>query len=478
MSKRKELWTWTAVDLAEAIKAGEISSREAVQGCLERLEAINPTINAVVDLMAEEALAAADEADKLRREGGSLGLLHGVPVTIKINVDYKGRPTTGGVPAFANRIAHHDSTTVNNFRKAGAIIFGRTNVPAFSHRYFTDNELHGRTLNPWDKSRTPGGSSGGAAAAVASGIGPLAHGNDRAGSIRHPAYCCGVPGLRPSFGRVPDYIPPGIEERGLTSQLTFAHGVLARNIRDVGLGFSALSEPEPRDPWSVPISTPSDTKPMPSRVAMFLSDTSADIDPAVPGAIRTAARWLEDAGYAIEEVTPPHYKEAASLFWTLLMTEERAASIEERSSSTIAIEQYGDEAVKAVRKANMAAAAKLSFDGYIKAIARRTTILREWLEFLERYPLVLMPVCWQRPWIIDSDLQGEAVLARMIVAHEPMLAVSLLGLPGLSVPTGFVDGVPMGVQLVAGRFREDVVLAAGAVIERQAAIPLPVTPKA
>ena len=475
MATRDELWTWSGVDLAASIRRGDISAREAVQSCLQRLEEVNPTINAVVDVMAEEALDAADHADKARCEGGELGSLHGVPVTIKINVDYKGRPTTSGVVAFANRIAQHDSTTVTNLRKAGAIIFGRTNVPAFSHRYFTDNDLHGRTFNPWDKGRTPGGSSGGAAAAVATGIGPLAHGNDRAGSVRHPAYCCGVSGLRPSFGRVPDYLPPGVEEQGLTSQFTFAHGVLARHVRDVKIGFEALAAPEPRDPWSGPVVTPADPKP--GRVAMFQNDPSADIDPAMPAAIRTAAHWLEDAGYEVEEVAPPHFNEAVSLFWTLLMTEERAASLKERASSTRIIEQFGDEAVKRVRKGTMAAASQLDYNGYIKAIARRTTILGEWLEFFERYPLLIMPVCWQRAWVVDHDQGGGyAVVKSMAVAHGPMLAVSVLGLPGMSVPTGLDDGVPMGVQLVAGRFQEHVIFAAAEAIEKRAAMRLPIAP--
>ncbi len=153
------------------------------------------------------------------RSTAALGILHGVPVTIKINVDYAGRPTTNGVKAFAFTNAEEDSVSVANLRKAGAVIMGRTNVPGFSTRYFTDNDLHGRTLNPWDASRTPGGSSGGAAAAVAAGIGPIGHGNDRAGSVRYPAYACGVTGLRPSLGRVPDFNPSAAEERGLSSQM-------------------------------------------------------------------------------------------------------------------------------------------------------------------------------------------------------------------------------------------------------------------
>jgi amidase len=472
---KDELWTWSAADLAAAIKAGTISSREAVASCLTRLDAVNPTINAVVDVMADVALAAADRADKARHDGAEVGPLHGVPITIKINVDYKGRPTTNGVVAFADHIAQDDSTTVKNLRNAGAVIFGRTNVPCFSTRYFTDNDLHGRTLNPWDAGRTPGGSSGGAAAAVAAGIGPLAHGNDRAGSVRFPAYCCGVPGLRPSFGRVADYVPPGIEERGITSQFTFAQGMLGRHVRDVALGFSALAAAERRDPWWVPAPLLADAKP--SRVAMFADEPTADIDTAVPAALRKAAAWLQEAGYQVEEVTPPHFKEAAALFWTLLMTEERTASTEERAASSRGIERFGDQAVKRARAGTLASASQFDFDGYLKAIARRTTILREWLTFFERYPILLMPVSWQRPWPIDFDQQGDDAVRRMLGAHEPMLAVSLLGLPGLSVPTGLVEGVPMGVQLVAGRFEEHRILAAGEAIESRAAMPTPVNPK-
>jgi amidase len=182
-----EFWRWQACDLAQAIRTRRISSREAVMSCLARLAAVNPCINAVVDCLPEEALAAADAADRAVATAEPLRPLHGVPVTIKINVDYAGRATTNGVVAFKDRIAQADSPPVANWRKAGAIIIGRTNVPPFSARFFTDNALYGRTLNPWDAGRTPGGSSGGAAAAVATGIGALAHGNDRAGSIRYPA---------------------------------------------------------------------------------------------------------------------------------------------------------------------------------------------------------------------------------------------------------------------------------------------------
>lgn len=264
-----ELWRWRAADLAQAIRTRRISSRDTVQSCLARLERVNPRLNAVVDLLAQEALAAADRADAAVKAGDALGPLHGVPVTVKINVDYGGRATTNGVVAFKDLIAKEDSVPVANLRKAGAVIFGRTNVPGFSTRYFTDNALHGRTLNPHDPKRTPGGSSGGAAAAVAAGIGPIGHGNDRAGSIRYPAYACGVVGLRPSFGRVSDFNPGTAEERGLSSQFCNVQGPLARSIADARLSLAALAARDARDPWWVPAPLASGDAGRPCRVAMF-----------------------------------------------------------------------------------------------------------------------------------------------------------------------------------------------------------------
>ncbi|MEJ0050106.1 MAG: amidase family protein [Methylovirgula sp.] len=461
-----DLWRWSAVDLAAGIRTRRISSREAVTSCLLRLDEVNPAINAVVDVMAEEALAAADRADAAVSAGEPLGGLHGVPVTLKINVDYEGRPTTNGVVAFADRVAKEDAPPVANWRKAGAIIIGRTNVPAFCARFFTDNALHGRTLNPWAPGRTPGGSSGGAAAALACGIGPLAHGNDRAGSIRQPAYACGVTGIRPSLGRVPG-LQQSEREPTLISQLCNMQGPLARNIADLRLGLEAMARVDPRDPWWCPV--PFDLGECgPTRVALFDDLPGVEIDPAVREALRKAASCLEGCGYHVEEAVPPRFTEAARLFFTLVKTEER-------SGSSRLIDEFGDDALRRARASTMATAESLSFEDYIAALARRTTILREWQLFMERYPLILMPVSWKLPAPVDLDQTGDAAVAEMIASLHPLLAISVLGLPGLAVPTGFADGVPVGVQLVASRFREDVCFAAGEIIEAQCG-PAPIWP--
>jgi amidase len=267
-----ELWRWTATDLAAAIQKRQITSREATMSCLARIDSVNPAVNAVVDVLADEALATADMLDQVLQSGHSYGPLHGVPVTVKVNVDIKGHATTSGVVAFQNNIASDDSASVRNLRVAGAVIIGRTNCPAFAFRWFSDNDLYGRTYNPWDRSITPGGSSGGAGAAVAVGMGTLAHGNDIAGSVRYPAYCCGVPGIRPSLGRVPSFNPSSASTpAGITSQLLSVQGLLGRTIQDLRIGLEALAARDVRDPWWVPAPLTGPQPNTPLKVALVRS---------------------------------------------------------------------------------------------------------------------------------------------------------------------------------------------------------------
>lgn len=465
-----ELWRWQACDLAHAIRTRQISAREAVASCLERLEQVNPQINAVVDVLATEALEAADNADRAIAAGEAVGPLHGVPVTYKINMDYAGRPTTNGVVAFKDNVAKADNPAIANWRRAGAIGIGRTNVPPFSARFFTSNALHGRTLNPWNPRITPGGSTGGGAAAVATGIGPLAHGSDRAGSIRYPAYACGILGLRPTIGRIPTFNSSAPGDPSLTTQITHSQGPLARTVRDLRLGFETMAAGDPRDPWWVPAPVAAHPGPRPCKVALTAKNPGAETDPAVSKALRSAAQWLEDSGYRVEEADPPHLEEIARLFFTLVRSEER-------STTTSAIDRLGDDQLRKARASTMAYASELDYDGYIAAFGRRATILRQWMLFLERYPLLLMPVSSLKPVPLDYDQQGDAAVARMLTAHHPMLAISMLGLPGLAVPTGEDGDTPLGVQLVAARFCEDSCLAAAEVIEARAPAVTPIEPR-
>jgi len=224
-----QLWRLTATDLAALIRSGQVSAREAARDALDRLEAVNGRINAVVEHRPEDVLAQAEAVDAARARGEAPGPLAGVPVTIKVNADQRGFATTNGLRLQRDLVATDDNPVVANLRRAGAVLLGRTNTPAFSLRWFTTNQLHGVTKNPRDPALTPGGSSGGAGAAVAAGIGAIAHGTDIAGSVRYPAYACGVHGLRPSLGRIPAWNASS-PERGIGPQLMAVSGPLARSI--------------------------------------------------------------------------------------------------------------------------------------------------------------------------------------------------------------------------------------------------------
>ena len=464
-----ELWRWPATALAGAIRTRRISSREATEACLARTREVNPTLNAIVEVLDVEALAAADAADRAVGRGEALGPLHGVPVTTKVNVDQRGLATTNGIVAFRDAIATDDSPVVSNLRRAGAVIFGRTNTPAFSFRWFTENDLHGRTLNPWSRERTPGGSSGGASSAVAAGMGPIAHGNDLAGSVRYPAYCTGVYGLRPSFGRVPAFLPSAKEERPPGMQTMSVQGPLARTVGDLRIARVALAAGDPRDPWWVPAPLRGPALARPIRVAMTVSVPGTVVHPAIVRAIEQAGAWLAEAGYVVEAVDPPHLEEAASLWSAIADTEVRTLMAD-------AVARLGDAGLRTAMAGMQRGSVELGLEGYMRAMARRTALVRDWFAFLERYPLVLGPVCAEPPFPWGLDTTTPENMDRVRLAQGPQFIVPVLGLPSLSAPLGAVDGVPIGVQLTGPRYREDLVMDAAEVLEARHPSATPITP--
>lgn len=461
MNNDQALWQWSATEIAAAVRRREISCREATSSTLARIEAMNPRINALAEVLAQEALDSADAADRLAASGASLGPLHGVPVTIKVNIDQAGHATTNGVLPLRNHIAPDDAPVVAHWRRAGAIVVGRSNTATYSSRWFTDNAVHGRTLNPWNADITPGGSSGGAAAAVASGMGALAHGNDIGGSIRYPAYACGVTGLRPTAGRVPAYNPSATAERSITPQLMSVQGPLARSIADLRLGYHAMAQHDARDPNWVPVPLELPMPAGPIRVALFRHCAGVPVHPAVAQALNDAARWLQAAGYAVEEAELPHFLEAAELWRTLINDDSRRNIV-------AGVEQHGDEAMRRSQANMLAGMRETDRDGFLDALARRQALARSWSVFLERHPLVLMPVSWQLPAPQDADIGSLEQAQALIAAQSPLLATAMLGMPGLAVPTGLAQGLPVGVQLMAWRFREDLLLQAGSAIEQAA----------
>ena len=455
-----ELWQLSATDLATRIARRETTARAATESVLARIEAANPKVNALAVVTAESALRAADAADAAQARGDKLGPLHGVPVTIKINIDVQGEATTDGVAAFKDNIATQDSPLVQSLRDAGAIIVGRNNAPAFSLRWFTDNSFHGRTLNPFDAGVTPGGSSGGAAAATALGMGAIAHGNDYGGSIRYPAWACGVVGLRTTVGRVPSY-KASAPNRIISNQQMSVQGPLTRTVADARLALHVMSQGTPLDPQWVPAPLAYPDSPQATRVAVFRSWTHSKVDPSASAAVDQAARWLEAAGYTVEEAEPPHFAEVSAMQFHMVMNDMRRAG-------EPFMRDHGDDALRQALAHYMAINPVWDRDQYLEALTRRFNIARDWAVFFERYPVLLMPNSWERQFSIDDDQRSAERMAEILLAQAPLLGTAVLGLPGLSVPTGLVDGLPVGVQIVSTKFREDRMLAAGEVIESAA----------
>jgi len=462
----KELWRLSAADLAASIRSKKISAKEAASSALARLDAVNPSINAVVDHRPEDVLAQAAAIDAAIARNEDVGPLAGVPVTVKANIDQAGFATTNGLKLQRDVIAKTNSPPVDNLRKAGAVILGRTNCPAFSYRWFTTNLIHGDTKNPRDPAITPGGSSGGAGAAVAAGIGHIAHGTDIAGSIRYPAYACGVHGIRPTVGRVPGF-NAALAERAIAAQISAVSGPLARSIGDLRISLAAMSARDARDPWWVP--APLEGAPMPKRAALCLQPDGLETVSEVKAALADAGKRLERAGWVVEEIATPPLREAADLQTKLWLGDSYEAQLE-------AAEREGDPGALACLRGNRSKVFPFDAAAFSKALTRRATLAREWLLFLENYSVVLMPVSAELPFPDGLDMRDEASFARVWRAQLPQIAIPFLGLPGLTVSTGLVGRIPVGVQVVATRFREDLCLLAGEAIEAAGTPAAPVDP--
>jgi amidase len=461
------VWRLSAKELAALVKSKKVSAKEAAIAALARLDAVNPSINAVVDHRPEDVLAQAAAIDAAIARGEDAGVLAGVPVTVKVNIDQAGFATTNGLKLQRDAIARSNSPVIDNLRKAGAVILGRTNCPAFSYRWFTTNLIHGDTKNPRDPGITPGGSSGGAGAAVAAGIGHIAHGTDIAGSIRYPAYACGVHGLRPTVGRVAAF-NAALPERSIGPQISAVSGPLARTIGDLRIALAAMSAPDMRDPWWVP--APLEGPAMPKRAALCLQPDGLEPVAEVKAAVADAAKRLERAGWVVEEIsaTPP-LREAAELQTKLWIGDGYEAQLE-------AAEREGDPGALACLRGNRAKVFPFDAMTLSRVLTRRATLAREWLQFFETYSVLLMPVSGELPFPDGLDRRDEASFARVWRAQLTQIAIPFMGLPALTVSTGLVGRVPVGVQVVSGRFREDLCLLAGEAIEAGGTPSAPVDP--
>ncbi|HLZ84800.1 MAG TPA: amidase [Caulobacteraceae bacterium] len=467
-----ELWRRSAMDLAQLIASRQASSAEVVDAHLARIEAVNPRLNAVVRVLAETARAAATAADRKVAAGEVLGPLHGVPITVKENIDMAGLPTTNGVVPLAHATAPVDAPVVERMRAAGAIPIGRTNLPDFGMRVHTDSALHGLTRNPWDATRTAGGSSGGEAAALAAGMSPLGLGNDIGGSLRNPANACGIASIRPTLGRVPDAFSGPVADRQLAVQLMAVQGPMARRVADVRLGLQVLSGAHPRDPWSLDPPAPAPPTNGPTRVAVVAAPPGAPTDPAVSAGVRRAADALADAGYDVVDACPPRYIDAVSV-WARFLMGDLALGFPDMMA------MMGPDGRAFLEAANAGTPPLADPLDLSRLMVARDSVGREWSLFMAEHPLVLSPTWTTLPFTHGYDIAGPKSAMAVLALMRPVVPANLLGLPSACVPAGLdpASELPVGVLLTGRRMRDDECLDAAEAVEAKLGLATPIDPR-
>nr|WP_280422733.1 amidase [Nocardia carnea] len=475
----EETWRWSASRTARAIRDKEVTAVEVVRASLDRLHATQPVSNAF-GYIADDALQHAEHADAAIAKKEPLGPLHGVPVAFKLNTHIKDQPTTNGVSDYLGGSADETAPVVTNMLNAGAISLGRTNVPQFSLRWCTESPHWGRTYNPWDSNVTAGGSSGGAAVAVATGAVALAQGNDFAGSIRYPASVCGIVGLRPTVGRVPTWHSSANVGVAMSIQQMSVEGPLARTVEDLRLALRVMQAPDPRDPNAVALASDRRADYAPARRVALVVDAGQGPfagagRPETIEAVRTAGQWLSAAGYEVEEVSLPALGDAATLWNKIALTELGVGGFVEEmqrvadkdilqflgSWSVVAQEEFGE----------------VGLAEFVAALAERHLVRRRISEFMAEFPLLVLPNSSEPAFGHGADI-GSLDRVREILANQwPSFAVPVLGLPAVALPaTAAPDAAPLGVQIVGRSFEEESVFEAAEVIEQRSGIITPIDP--
>ena len=464
-----ELWRKGAVELAADISDGTVSSREVVQAHLDRIAEVNPHVNAVVRVMADDALRMADDADKAVKSGVELGALHGVPFTIKENIDVAGLPTTHGVPLFADAIAPADAPTVERMKAAGGIPLARTNLPDMGLRIHTDSSLHGRTKNPWMSDRTAGGSSGGEGAALATGMSPIGLGNDIGGSLRNPAHACGISALKPSFGVIPHTNTYPAPDRSLASQTMLNQGVMARNISDVRHGFSIVAGPDPRDPLSLPVTLTGLAPGEKVTIAVVTNPPGGSTHPGISDAVRRAADVLADEGHNVVEATPPDM-ELTYLVWAQMLFSELH---DIRDQVELVMGQGG---LTLIANALEMFPKMSTLDVYLMH-TQRDMLARKWSLWFQEHQAVVLPTWSQPAFVANYDIDTVEGSMGTLELMRPILPGNLLGLPCAVTQGGMTDNLPVGVQVMGGRYTDLRCLSLAEQIEGALGLDTPIDPR-
>ena len=441
-----EIWRQTASALAARIRSRELSAVEVLEAHLARIDEVNPDLNAIVTLDAEGAMASAAAADRALAAGAALGPLHGLPIAVKDLEDTAGMRTTHGSPIFRDHVPESDTLLVERLRRAGAIVIGKTNTPEFGAGSQTFNPVFGATRNPYDRLRTAGGSSGGAGAAVASGMLPFADGSDLGASVRNPASFCNLVGLRPSPGRIPAVPSPSV-----WSPLS-VYGPIARTVADAALLLRALVGPDPRAPLSLDdppqafvLGAPTDLRGV--RIAWSRNLGDLPVEPEVTAVLEQRRTELEELGCVVEDAEPD-LRGADEAFEVL-----RAVGFAQAFGELL--DTHGDE-LKETIVSNTRMGLALTGEQMGRALALQAEAFQRMRELLERYDALALPVSPVAPFPVEEEWVTEIAGVKMGSYVEWLRTCSRITVtahPAMSIPAGFTpDGLPVGLQLV-GRYR-------------------------
>lgn len=461
----------SASEIAGQIKSRAVSCREVVEAHLHRINHVNKRVNAITVVLDEDALRLADQFDKA---GEHSGLFSGVPFTIKENIDCLGSATTNGLSTLEHAMPAEDAPVVARFKAAGGIPIGRTNMPEMGMRLSTDNPLRGRTLNPWNSELTAGGSSGGEAVALATGMTPFGLGNDIGGSVRNPAYCCGVAALKPTVGRIPRAGSIAPLDFGMAVQAMLVEGLMARSIEDLRVGLSIAAGRHPRDPRSVdvpltaPLTVPlTGQAPSVKRVALVTDIPGACIPEETLAAIRLAGDILADAGWLVVEQTPPELQRVSEIWGSLISIDFSVLLPNVQPLLTAPLYENLLE---------LCAMFDCSNTPNSVIHAERSRLIRCWSEFFSTHTIAIGPTWSRRPWPADADLEPKRGTQLVLDTNRFITPGSALGLPAVALPMGISQGMPTGIQIYADLWREDLCLAAAAVIESSVGQITPIDP--
>lgn len=438
----------SAIEMARLIRTKKLSAREALAAHLKQIERVNPKVNAIVSLAPEMAAEAAAKADEMQAHGEKLGPLHGLPVAHKDLMETRGLRTTFGSPLYKDYVPTEDDLVVERMRRAGAITLGKTNTPEFGAGSQTFNKVFGATLNPYDVTKTCGGSSGGAAVALACGLVPVASGSDAGGSLRNPAAFCNVVGFRPSVGRVP-------APKAAFGWSTFAtSGCLGRSVADLAFAFSTIAGPDPRAPLSIEEAGERFAAPLGRsfngvRVAFFKDLGGVPFDPRVRSIVDGHRKTFEALGCIVEQAEPDFAP--CEVAFRVLRAWNSAASYADR------LKQH-PEAFKDTLRGEIEEGLRLTGQDVARAETAHGVMWRRFRAFLEKYEYFVLPTTQLPPFDVNTPYPTELAGVRFTNYIDWMKAcwyISVTGNPAASVPGGFTaGGLPVGVQIV-GRHHQD-----------------------